>query len=34
MFLFFFCHFAEMLLQKVLSFLLGAGGEERKRKTR
>jgi hypothetical protein len=32
-FLFFLCHFAEMFLQKVLSLLLGAGGEERKRKT-
>jgi hypothetical protein len=32
-FLLFFCHFSEMFLQEVLSFLLGAGGEERKRKT-
>jgi hypothetical protein len=30
--LFFLCHFAEMFLQEVLNFLLGAGGEERKRK--
>jgi hypothetical protein len=32
-FLFFLRHFTEMFLQKVLSFLLRAGGEERKRKT-
>jgi len=32
-FLFFFCHFMEMFLQKVLSFLLGAGREKRERKT-
>jgi len=32
-FLFFLGHFAEMFLQKVLRFLLGARGEERKRKT-
>jgi hypothetical protein len=32
-FLFFFCHFMKMFLQKVFSFLLCAGGEKRKRKT-
>jgi hypothetical protein len=32
-FLFFFCHFMEMFLQKVFRFLLCAGGERRKRKT-
>jgi hypothetical protein len=31
-FLFFLSHFMEMFLQKVFSFLLRAGGEERKRK--
>jgi hypothetical protein len=33
-FLLFWCHFPKMFLQKVLTFLLRARGEERKRKTR